>query len=90
MEYIQAKYHQQAHYDGAVLTSQAKSFGPNEFGFYHISGNVAEMIADSDHAIGGSWYSPGYDIRIESVKDFNESHPTVGFRVVATYLGPEK
>jgi len=90
LEYIQAKYHQQAHYDGAVLTAQAKSFGPNEFGFYHISGNVAEMIADSDHAIGGSWYSPGYDIRIESVKDFNESHPTVGFRVVATYLVPEK
>lgn len=91
LEFIQVDYHELImHKDNAYLTAQAKSYWPNEFGFYNLNGNVAEMISDGNIAVGGSWYSPGYDIRNESVEDFNEPHPTVGFRIVATYLEPVK
>lgn len=76
--------------DGAFIIAKAESYYPNEFGFYNLNGNVSEMISDSEKAVGGDWTCPGYDVRIESEKEFNEAHPTVGFRVVATYLGPEK
>ena len=67
------------------VTAPAKSYRPNEFGFYNLNGNVAEMIADGSIAVGGSWRSPGYDIRNESTLEFSQPSPTVGFRVVATY-----
>ena len=72
------------------IIAKAESYYPNEFGFYNLNGNVSEMISDSEKAVGGDWTCPGYDVRIESEKEFKEAHPTVGFRVVATYLGPEK
>ena len=76
--------------DGAFITAPSESYWPNDFGFYNINGNVSEMIADGPFAVGGDWYSPGYDVRNESIKPFNSPHPTVGFRVVATYMEPEK
>lgn len=73
-------------FDNADVTAPSTSYWPNEFGLYNMNGNVAEMISDGDQAVGGSWRSLGYDIRIEGVEDFKEAHPTVGFRVVATHL----
>ncbi|MFT5859177.1 MAG: sulfatase modifying factor 1 [Flavobacteriaceae bacterium] len=70
----------------ADLTAPAKSYFPNDYGLYNMNGNVAEMVSDGDLAVGGDWNSPGYDIRNQSVKKFEETHPTVGFRIVATYL----
>jgi len=75
--------------DGSFHTAPAVSYFPNSFGFYNMNGNVSEMIADGDYAVGGDWYSPGYDIRNESIKEFIGPNPTVGFRVVATFLGRE-
>lgn len=75
--------------DNAMLTARVESYDPNDFGIYDLNGNVSEMIADGDFAVGGSWRSPGYDVRNESIEDFNTSSPTVGFRVVATYISPE-
>lgn len=75
--------------DGAFHTAKAESYFPNDFGLYNMNGNAAEMISDGDYAVGGDWYSPGYDIRNESIKDFNRPEPTVGFRVVTTVLGRE-
>jgi formylglycine-generating enzyme required for sulfatase activity len=72
--------------EDAELTAAAKSYFPNDYGLYNMSGNVAEMVSDGDFAVGGDWNSPGYDIRIQSIKKFEETHPTVGFRIVATYL----
>ncbi len=72
--------------DGSFLSAPSESYWPNEFGLYNINGNVAEMISDGEQAVGGSWNSPGYDIRNESVVEFTEAHPTVGFRVVASYV----
>jgi len=68
------------------VTAPALSYSPNYFGIYNMNGNVAEMISDGDYAVGGDWSSPGYDIRNESIKPFTEPNPTVGFRVVATYI----
>ncbi len=48
-----------------------------------MNGNAAEMIVDSDMAAGGSWRSPGYDIRNESLMSFKEASPEVGFRPIA-------
>lgn len=76
--------------ENADVTAPAESYWPNDFGFYNMNGNVAEMISDSDHAVGGGWKSPGYDIRNESIEPFTEASSSVGFRVVATYLGEPK
>ena len=74
----------------ADVLAPAESYWPNYFGFYNMNGNVSEMISDGDFSVGGGWSSPGYDIRNESIKPFTGAHPTVGFRIVATYIQPGK
>lgn len=69
----------------ADITAPAKSYYPNDFGLYNMNGNVAEMVSDGDFAVGGSWNSPGYDIRNESMAPFTGSNPLTGFRVVVTF-----
>ena len=71
------------------VTVSIKSYKPSQSGLYNLCGNVAEMISDGDYAVGGDWYSPGYDIRNSSIKEINGPEPTVGFRVVSTFLGRE-
>ncbi len=70
----------------ADVTAPAKSYWPNEFGLYNMNGNVGEILADKDEVIGGDWASPGYDIRIESIKKYVGASPTVGFRIVASSI----
>jgi formylglycine-generating enzyme required for sulfatase activity len=72
--------------DFADLTAPVRSFWPNEYGIYNLNGNVAEMISDGNLAVGGDWYSPGFDIRNQSTKKFTEANPTVGFRPVMTFV----
>jgi formylglycine-generating enzyme required for sulfatase activity len=69
--------------DGALITTEVKSYWPNIFGTYNMCGNVAEMIADDTIALGGSWLDPGYDIRIESEKSATKPSSLIGFRVIA-------
>lgn len=76
-------------HDGADFMAPSKSYYPNALGFYNLNGNVSEMISDGNYAVGGDWYSPGYDIRNESIKKTDGAQPTVGFRVVGTVLGGE-
>jgi len=76
-------------YDEAFLVAPAESYFPNHFGLYNMNGNVSEMVSDGNYAVGGDWYSPGYDIRNSSIKEINGPEPTVGFRVVTTFLGRE-
>lgn len=68
--------------DNADITAPVRSYFPNGFGLYNMNGNVAELLADGMLAAGGSWRSPGYDIRNESVMAFSGPSPEVGFRVV--------
>ncbi|WP_343634299.1 SUMF1/EgtB/PvdO family nonheme iron enzyme [Fluviicola sp.] len=70
----------------ADLTAPVRSFWPNEYDLYNLNGNVSEMVAETNIAVGGDWNSPGYDIRNQSTKKFTEATPTVGFRPVMTFV----
>jgi formylglycine-generating enzyme required for sulfatase activity len=57
-------------------------YTPNPYGLYNIVGNVSEMIQEEGIAMGGDWFSAGYDVRIYSKKRYeNKGTPYVGFRV---------
>lgn len=73
---------------GNDIIAPAKSYWPNEFGFYNLNGNVSEMIADRNRSIGGCWNAPGFDIRNESLMRYDGPDPRVGFRVVASVVRP--
>jgi formylglycine-generating enzyme required for sulfatase activity len=67
--------------DGAIYTTPSESYYPNGYGLYNICGNVAELVQE-DQAMGGSWNSYGYDVRIASAQDYNGANPTIGFRPI--------
>ena len=67
----------------ADVTAPVHSYSPNSFELYNMNGNAAEMLSEPGIAAGGSWASPGYDIRNESIMDYEVSSPCVGFRPVA-------
>lgn len=71
------------------VTAPVKSYWPNGFGLYNMSGNVSEMIADKEIVAGGSWQDPGYDVRIFSQKPYVGASKNVGFRIVATVVPSE-
>jgi hypothetical protein len=86
--------------DGGFHTVRVKSYNPNKYGLYCLSGNVSEMIYYSldklNHkliepgTIGGNWMSTDEEIRILSEDEFNgviTPSPMIGFRVVSTHLG---
>ena len=64
----------------AAMLSPVRSFSASDHGIYNLNGNVAEMVANPDIAVGGSWNSPGFDVRCESIMPFEGPCPLVGFR----------
>ena len=64
-------------------TVPVKTYYRNAYGLYNMCGNAAEMVDERGVAIGGSWYDPGYDIRIDSEKRYDGPSPLIGFRVIA-------
>ena len=71
-------------YDGpdATLTEPGGNYPPNTFDLYDMCGNVAEMIAENGKAVGGNFDSPGYDVRVENIEEFEDASPLVGFRPI--------
>ncbi|MBT3300889.1 MAG: SUMF1/EgtB/PvdO family nonheme iron enzyme [Bacteroidetes bacterium] len=71
-----------------VFTSiaETKSYWPNDYGLYNMCGNVAEMLWDKGEAIGGSWNSPGYDVRVTSIMNYEGPSPYIGFRPVISIV----
>lgn len=65
-----------------VSTDAVDSYTYNDFGLHNMCGNVAEMITEEGKAVGGSWNDTGYDVRVESMQDYEEASPYVGFRPV--------
>jgi len=69
---------------GVDVLAPSKSYWPNSFKVYNLNGNAAEMIAQKGIAMGGSWQDPGYDVRVESERNYEGPNPLTGFRVVIT------
>ena len=68
--------------DIGMYTSAVNSFEKvAPYGIYNISGNVAEMVSEKGIAKGGSFNSPGYDVRIQSKMNYTDASPEIGFRV---------
>ncbi len=64
------------------MTTLAVSYFPNDYGLYNMCGNVAEMIYEEGLAMGGSYNSTGYDIRLTSQMRYDKKSPEVGFRPI--------
>lgn len=67
----------------SIITTPVKSYWPNEFGLYNMSGNVSEMVWQDTIVKGGSWNSSGYSMLISSDGyGLNSNKPSseVGFR----------
>jgi hypothetical protein len=82
-EYATVKYHNIQN----IITSSNLgiesiiNYKSNPYGVFNIVGNVSEMIQEEDIAMGGDWMSTGYNVRITSKKQYNNSDATVDFRV---------
>lgn len=70
--------------EGALVTTEIRSYWPNTFGLYNMAGNVEEYVQEFGVTKGGSWNDPGYYMRIETVQRYdsaNFSSAENGFRV---------
>ena len=66
------------------------SHHPNGLGLFNMCGNVAEMVYECGVAFGGSFFDPGFDIRIDSEKHYDAPSSLIGFRVIACNVEKEK
>ncbi len=64
------------------ITTDVKSFWPNEKGVYNLIGNVAEMIQEKGVAKGGSWKQTLEEINAQKEFNYTEPNNWVGFRCV--------
>ncbi len=79
---------------GYDITSPSKSYFPNMYGLYNMSGNVAEMVYEGMNrkdpgTAGGSWKSDKDEVQIYAPDPYSgviDAKPTIGFRIVSTYL----
>ncbi|MDR1112595.1 MAG: formylglycine-generating enzyme family protein [Bacteroidales bacterium] len=67
-------------------TDLVYSYASNSIGLYNVSGNAAEMVQEKGIAMGGSWASSGYNVRVSSEQKYDAPSTTVGFRVFMEIL----
>lgn len=74
--------------DTTDVTAPSRSFIPNTYDIYNMSGNVAEMLSDRSYTKGGSYWSHADKVLISAHEDADLSHgyPYIGFRPVMVYL----
>mgnify|MGYP006160227367 CR=1 FL=1 len=70
----------------ADVVAPKHSYWPSPYGIYNLNGNVAEMTQEKHSAVGGSWRDLGWDVRLQSVKHYEEVSCTVGFRTVFSWV----
>ena len=89
--------------DGALYTAKTRTYTPNDYGLYNMSGNVAEMVNEMENnengltsnwsgygTAGGSWMNTLEEIKINGPDPYQgveTAHPAIGFRVVVTHMG---
>ncbi|MBK7094465.1 MAG: SUMF1/EgtB/PvdO family nonheme iron enzyme [Saprospiraceae bacterium] len=67
--------------NSSSITSPVKSFLPNKYGMYNMSGNVAEMLNVSNIVKGGSWLDSPELTKIANKQSYDGSPKnSVGFR----------
>lgn len=67
--------------DGFTITSLVGAYFPNGMGLYDVVGNVSEMIDQKGKSMGGSWDHLPEESTITSINQYENSAPTVGFRL---------
>jgi sulfatase modifying factor 1 len=70
--------------DNADITAPVKSYKPNAFGLYNMSGNVAEMLIEKGKTKGGSWQDTAEAMKINGkgrYAEFTSPCPAIGFRI---------
>ncbi|HLP54939.1 MAG TPA: SUMF1/EgtB/PvdO family nonheme iron enzyme [Fluviicola sp.] len=81
--------------DGAFCTAKVTSYEPSESGLFCLSGNVSEMVYNSNTdrsnpgTAGGNWTSTAEEIKLladDPNAGVTDGKPTIGFRVVVTSL----
>lgn len=73
--------------DGGYLTTISKSYFPNGYDLYNMSGNVSEWISTDGQTKGGSWWSEPEYLRIDAPQEYpysTDASPFIGFRTVVT------
>lgn len=68
--------------DGGLFPVSVKSYIPNDFGLYNMTGNVSEMVKEPGIAKGGSWNTKAGIATIENKETIFGPSPELGFRVI--------
>ena len=76
------KKEKQENFEGMIITASIKSYPPNEFGIYQMSGNLAEMLDEPKKVKGGSWNMPANALKIDESENVDYPSNNVGFRPV--------
>lgn len=63
---------------------------PNDFGLYHMLGNVAEMVQEQGLTKGGSYRDALAQCRITARGSYRGPAPTIGFRAACTLSYPNR
>ncbi len=69
-------------FQGIIITSEVKSYIPNQFGIYQMSGNLAEMLDEPKKVKGGSWNMLAKSLKIDESEMVDYPSNNVGFRPV--------
>jgi len=67
-------------YDNWDMLAPCKSYFPNDFGLYNMSGNAAEMVSVKGIAKGGSFTDGEASLRIDNHISYDKSACNIGFR----------
>ncbi len=62
----------------------------NDFGLYHMTGNVAEMVRETGLCKGGSYRDPLEKCALKNHASYTGPTPTVGFRCVCAVAFPNR
>ncbi len=69
-----------------IMPAPAESYYPNEYGMYHLIGNVAEMVEERGIAKGGSWAHQFDDMVYSMDYIYKAPGAWIGFRCVCEII----